>query len=171
MEIRTLYANTYGLEEKVKQVLNVQKASLSAIQETDTPSHTLGVSTLDISPGAPTYSDHFQLMFALHRNLIQEYYDLFRATQYASAHPSAPREVKDFCHIHQLPSRLWKHGVHNLLEFWRSRLPESKEYLHAYIYLAYQMFTLLFETVKAFENSWLECLGGELFVISNSLGR
>lgn len=49
----------------------------------------------------------------------------------------------------------------SLLELLRKTLPESQEYLTAYVYLSYQLFTLLLETVQDFENSWLECLGGE----------
>lgn len=159
-EIQTLYANTFGLEEQVRRALGAHKSFLAAKKTPDSSSSTETTTSSKASTGTTEYDGQSQIIFALHRNLIQEYYDLFRATQYASAHPNAPKEVKNFCHTHQLPSRLWKNGVHNLLEFWRTRLPESKEYLHAYIYLAYQMFTLLFETVKAFENSWLECLGG-----------
>jgi hypothetical protein len=29
----------------------------------------------------------------------------------------------------------------------------------AFIYLAYQMIALLYETVSAFEDTWIECLG------------
>lgn len=39
-------------------------------------------------------------------------------------------------------------------------LPDSKEYLQAYIILSYQLLSLLLETVSEFEDSWLECLGG-----------
>jgi hypothetical protein len=58
-----------------------------------------------------------------------------------------------------MPARMWKHGIHAFLELLRRRLPESIDYMLAFIYLAYQMMALLYETVPAFEDTWIECLG------------
>jgi hypothetical protein len=79
-----------------------------------------------------------------------------------------------------MPARMWKHGIHSLLELLRRDLPGSIDYMLAFIYLAYQMMALLYETVPgfedtvpdfedtapgfedtvpAFENTWIECLG------------
>jgi hypothetical protein len=54
---------------------------------------------------------------------------------------------------------MWKHGIHSFLELLRWHLPDSIDYMLAFIYLAYQMMALLYETVPAFENTWIECLG------------
>lgn len=58
-----------------------------------------------------------------------------------------------------MPARMWKHGIHSFLELLRHHLPESLEYMLAFIYLAYQMMALLHETVESFRTTWVECLG------------
>jgi hypothetical protein len=45
------------------------------------------------------------------------------------------------------------------LELLPNRLPASLNYMLAFIYLAYLMMALLVETVPAFEDTWIECLG------------
>jgi Est1 DNA/RNA binding domain len=45
------------------------------------------------------------------------------------------------------------------LELLRHRLPASLDHMLAFIYLAYSMMALLYETVPAFEDTWIECLG------------
>ncbi|MCJ1456853.1 hypothetical protein MMC28_007219 [Mycoblastus sanguinarius] len=54
---------------------------------------------------------------------------------------------------------MWRHGIHAFLEVLRHRLPESQEHILAFIYIAYSMMTLLYETVPTFEDTWIECLG------------
>ena len=58
-----------------------------------------------------------------------------------------------------MPARMWKHGIHSFLELLRHHLPDSIDYMLAFICLAYQMMALLYETVPAFEDTWIECLG------------
>lgn len=58
-----------------------------------------------------------------------------------------------------MPARMWRHGIHSFLELLRHRLPGSSEYMLSFIYLAYSMMALLYETVPAFEDTWIECLG------------
>ena len=60
---------------------------------------------------------------------------------------------------YEMAARLWRHGIHSFLELLRNRLPASLDYMLAFIYLAYSMMTLLLETVSAFEDTWIECLG------------
>lgn len=54
---------------------------------------------------------------------------------------------------------MWRHGIHSFLELLRHRLPASLEHMLTFIYLAYSMMALLYETVPAFEDTWIECLG------------
>ena len=63
-----------------------------------------------------------------------------------------------------MPARLWRHGIHSFLEVLRYRLPESLEQMLAFIYIAFSMVALLYETVSTFEDTWIECLGMVLFV-------
>lgn len=58
-----------------------------------------------------------------------------------------------------MPARMWRHGIHAFLEVLRHRLPDSLEHMLAFIYIAYSMMALLYETVPAFEDTWIECLG------------
>jgi len=61
-----------------------------------------------------------------------------------------------------MPARLWRHGIHSFLELLRNRLLDSLDHMLAFIYLVYSMMTLLYKTVPAFEEmwiEWIECLG------------
>ena len=100
-------------------------------------------------------SDHWRALIALHRTLLNEHHDFFLASQ----HPSASPALRRLASRYSMPARLWRHGIHSFLEVLRHRLPESLEYMLAFIYLAYQMMSLLYETVPAFESTWIECLG------------
>ncbi|KAF2093410.1 hypothetical protein NA57DRAFT_13901, partial [Rhizodiscina lignyota] len=99
--------------------------------------------------------EHWQAMIALHRTLLHEHHDFFLASQ----HPVASPALKRLALKYSMPARMWKHGIHSFLELLRHRLPESLEYMLAFIYLAYQMMALLYETVGTFRNTWIECLG------------
>ncbi|CUS11446.1 unnamed protein product, partial [Tuber aestivum] len=57
-----------------------------------------------------------------------------------------------------MPARMWRHGVYSFLELLRHRLPYSLEHMLTFIYTAYRMMALLYETIPAFENTWVECL-------------
>ncbi|KAH9427194.1 hypothetical protein MCOR02_012389 [Pyricularia oryzae] len=50
-------------------------------------------------------------------------------------------------------------GIYAGLELLRHRLPHSLEYMLTFIYSSYSMTALLYETVPAFEYTWIECLG------------
>lgn len=54
---------------------------------------------------------------------------------------------------------MWRRGIHSFLELLRHKLPESLDHMLSFIYLAYGMIALLLETVEAFKNTWMECLG------------
>lgn len=51
---------------------------------------------------------------------------------------------------YSMPARMWRHGIHAFLQH---RLPESLEYMLAFIYIAYMMMALLYETVPTFEDT------------------
>ena len=100
-------------------------------------------------------SKQWQALIALHKSLHHEYHDFFLASQ----HPAATPNLTKLSVRNQMPARLWHFGFHNFLELLRYRLPESLEYMLAFIYTAYSMMTLLYETVPAFSDIWVECLG------------
>lgn len=77
----------------------------------------------------------------------------------ATQHPSATPALRGLANKYSMPARMWKHGIHAFLEVLRHRRPQSQDYMLAFIYLAYQMMALLFETVPSFTDTWIECLG------------
>lgn len=100
-------------------------------------------------------TEQWQALAALHRTLLYEHHDFLMATQ----HPSANPTLLGLATKYSMPGRMWRHGIHAFLEVLRHRRPESQEYMLAFIYLTYQMMSLLLETVPNFTNTWIECLG------------
>jgi hypothetical protein len=100
-------------------------------------------------------NEQWQALIALHRTLLHEHHDFFLASQ----HPSASLALQRLASKYSMPARMWRHGIHSFLELLRHRLPASLEHMLTFIYLAYSMMALLFETVPAFEDTWIECLG------------
>ena len=115
----------------------------------------ISVDSMQMSPGQRFTSEHWQALVALHRTLLHEHHDFLLASQ----HPSANSALRKLAAKYSMPGRMWKHGIHSFLELMRRYLPESREYMIAFILLAYQMMALLYETVPAFEQTWIECLG------------
>ncbi len=99
--------------------------------------------------------DQWQSLIALHKQLLHEHHDFFLASQ----HPSAGMALSRLAAKYSMPARMWRHGIHAFLEVLRHRLPDSLEHMLAFIYIAYSMMALLYETVPALENTWIECLG------------
>ena len=100
-------------------------------------------------------ADQWRSLIALHKQLLYEHHDFFLASQ----HPSASNNLSMLAAKYVMPARMWRHGIHGFLEVLRRRLPESLEHMLAFIYIAYNMMALLFETVPSFEDTWIECLG------------
>jgi hypothetical protein len=138
-EVKSIYAGLTMVETKC---IHVDRAQAAAAQENSDSNHKLA-------------SDHWQALIALHRTLLHEHHDFFLASQ----HPSASPALRRLAAKYSMPARMWKHGIHSFLELLRRRLPDSIDYMLAFIYLAYQMMALLYETVPAFEDTWIECLG------------
>ncbi|KAI0805932.1 hypothetical protein GGR55DRAFT_654067 [Xylaria sp. FL0064] len=93
-------------------------------------------------------NDQWQALIALHRTLLHEHHDFFLASQ----HPSGSQALKILASKYAMPARMWRHGIHSFLELLRHRLPGSLEHMLTFIYLAYSMMALLYETVPAFED-------------------
>jgi hypothetical protein len=138
-EVKSIYAGLTMVETKC---IHVDRAQAAAASDMSDPNHRLA-------------SDHWQALIALHRTLLHEHHDFFLASQ----HPSASPALRKLARKYSMPARMWKHGIHSFLELLRRRLPESIDFMLAFIYLAYQMMALLYETVDTFEDTWIECLG------------
>ncbi|KAF7197900.1 hypothetical protein HII31_00772 [Pseudocercospora fuligena] len=132
-EVKGIYAGLVMVEAKC--------INIDAAQAADPKSH--------LGP------EQWQALIALHRTLLYEHHDFLMATQ----HPSATPALRGLAAKYSMPARMWKHGIHAFLEVLRHRRPDSQDYMLAFIYLAYQMMALLFETVPSFTDTWIECLG------------
>ncbi|KAE9374243.1 hypothetical protein N431DRAFT_455027 [Stipitochalara longipes BDJ] len=138
-EVKGIYAGLVMVEAKCIEVDNKQ----ATLAQTD--------------PGAQPKlnNEQWQALIALHRTLLHEHHDFFLA----SRHPSASPALRRLASKYAMPARMWRHGIHSFLELLRHRLPASLDHMLAFIYLAYSMMALLYETVPAFEDTWIECLG------------
>ncbi|KAK7937584.1 uncharacterized protein PG986_014452 [Apiospora aurea] len=132
-EVKGIYAGLFEVEKKCIEVDEAQK------KQTD----------------AKLNDEQWQALIALHRTLLHEHHDFFLASQ----HPIASLSLRQLGAKYYMPGRMWKHGIHAFLELLRLRLPVSLEHMLTFIYLAYSMTALLYETVPAFEATWMECLG------------
>lgn len=100
-------------------------------------------------------NEQWQALITLHKTLLHEHHDFFLASQHPSASPALSRLAAKY----SMPARMWRHGIHAFLEVLRHSLPESLDHMLAFIYIAYSMMALLYETVSTFEDTWIECLG------------
>lgn len=134
-EVKGIYAGLVMVESKCIEVDKAQSAK--------------------IDDGTTLADDQWQALIALHRTLLHEHYDFFLASQ----HPSASTALRRLASKYAMPARMWRHGIHSFLELLRHKLPASHQAMLTFIYLAYSMVALLYETVPAFEDTWIECLG------------
>ncbi|KAH8591838.1 hypothetical protein B0O99DRAFT_744095 [Bisporella sp. PMI_857] len=137
-EVKGIYAGLVMVEAKCIEIDSKQ----ATLGQVDGPQSNLN-------------NEQWQAMIALHRTLIHEHHDFLLASQHPSASPALRRLASKYA----MPARMWRHGIHSFLELLRHRLPASLDHMLAFIYLAYSMMALLYETVPAFEDTWIECLG------------
>jgi len=97
----------------------------------------------------------WQTLLALHRNLLHEHHSFFLASQ----HPSAAPALRHLASKYAMPARMWHHGIYSFLELLKQRLPASNEHMIAFIYLAYSLLAMLYETIPRFEETWMKYLG------------
>ncbi|KAL0937334.1 uncharacterized protein CTRU02_207065 [Colletotrichum truncatum] len=135
-EVKGIYAGLVMVESKCIEVDNAQSSTTT-------------------ETGPKLNNEQWQALIALHRTLLHEHHDFFLASQHPSASPALRRLASKYA----MPARMWRHGIHSFLELLRHRLPASLEHMLTFIYLAYSMMALLYETVPTFEDTWIECLG------------
>lgn len=140
VEVKGIYAGLVLVEQKCKEV--DEKQSAAALERDPTRKALLS-------------NEQWQALIALHKTLLHEHHDFFLASQ----HPSASPTLSKLAGKYSMPARMWRHGIHAFLEVLRHRLPASSDHMLAFIYIAYSMMALLYETVSAFEETWIECLG------------
>ncbi|KAG8412990.1 hypothetical protein J3458_013413 [Metarhizium acridum] len=99
--------------------------------------------------------EQYHALISLHQSLLKEHHDFLLASQ----HPSASAELRGLASKYFMPARMWLHGIHSFLELLRRKLPGSLEHMLTFIYIAYTMMALLYDTFPTFEDTWIECLG------------
>ncbi|KAH8587328.1 hypothetical protein B0O99DRAFT_469514, partial [Bisporella sp. PMI_857] len=110
-----------------------------------------------LQSGKPQFKPNdkqWQALAALHRTLLYEHYDFLLASQ----HPLASLALRHLALKYAMPARMWRYGILSFLEVLKHHLPASFEHMVAFIYLAYSMLTLLYETVPTFKDTWIKCL-------------
>jgi hypothetical protein len=135
-EVKSIYAGLVVVESKC--IHAVKALSKSSNSEQHRPS-----------------SQQWQTLIALHRTLLHEHHDFLLASQDLSARPALRRLATKY----DMPARMWRHGIYWFLELLRELLPVSLEYFLSFIYTAYNHIAVLLETVPAFKDCWVECLG------------
>ena len=140
-EVKGIYSELVVVEQKCVGAVNVQSQSM---QQTLDRALSLRKSQVE----------QFPALITLHRTLLNKHYDFLLALQ----HPLAGRNIKELATKYSIAARMWKHGIHNFLKLLRHFLLQSLDHILVFIYLAYQIITLLFKTVPSFEDIWIECL-------------
>ena len=140
VEVKGIYAGLVMVESKC---MDVDEKQLNAALEKDKSLQTR------------LSNEQWQALIHLHKTLLHEHHDFFLASQ----HPSASPALSHLASKCSMPSRMWQRAIYAFLEVLRHRLPESRDHMLAFINIAYSMMALLYETVPAFEDTWIECLG------------
>lgn len=135
VEVKGIYANLVMVESKCIKLINNQSSQTGALTKLN--------------------DNQWQALIALHRTLLHEHHDFLLASQHPSASPALRRLAAKYA----MPARMWRHGIHSFLELLRHHLPTSLDHMLTFIYMAYSMMALLYETVPAFEDTWIESLG------------
>jgi Est1-like DNA/RNA binding protein len=138
-EIKAIYRGLVALETQCTKVIQAQTAWI------ETP----GNRARTLSGGT------WKKLLTCHYSLLKEHCDFLLATQ----HPVSPSSSKRLVTKYSMLARMWKHGIHSLLELLRHQLPTSYEFMLHHIYQSYQMLALLYEIVPAFQDVIAECLG------------
>ena len=132
-EVKGIYRGLAIIESKAIEVGNAQSASQRA----------------------KLTRDQWQALIFLHRTLLYEHHDFFLAIQ----HPASTLAMQKLSIKHDMPARMWRYGVYRFLELLYHQLPDSHEFMLIFIYCAYGMITLLYETIPAHKEIWIEYLG------------
>lgn len=94
-------------------------------------------------------------MIAIHRALLRRHLEFFALSQHPLASP-------DFRHLPvtlNMPVRMWKHGMHSLLELLRRSLPGARKHMDSFLLHAYQTLIQVYDNVKFLRRTWVERLG------------
>lgn len=100
-------------------------------------------------------NEQWKDLVVLHRNLLHKYHDFLLASQ----HPSASTKLREVASEYLIPARLFRYGIHGFLKVLRKYLSQTLQHTQYFLNLAYSLMGVLYETVPAFRDTWVECLG------------
>ena len=148
-----MQADSKGITQE--QLANEVRAIYSGLIIVENKAIDLDTRKAEEAKLGPIPQDTWRAMIGIHRALLNEHHDFFLASQ----HPSASQSLHRLAKKYNMPARMWKHGIHEFLAILRHQLPHSREFMVQFIYHAYHVVCLLLETVPAFKDTWVECLG------------
>ncbi|KAH8755304.1 hypothetical protein F5883DRAFT_383289, partial [Diaporthe sp. PMI_573] len=99
--------------------------------------------------------EQYNALLDIHRTLLREHCDFFLVSRHPNASPALQKSAKKY----RMTTRMWRHGIHAILEVLRHRQTESQEFMSTFITLTYNILALLEETVPQFRSTWVECKG------------
>ena len=90
-----------------------------------------------------------------HFQLLNLHADFFLATQSSVA----SAEIQNLAQLHEVPTRLWTHGIQSYMDVLKHGLPTSSESLKRFLHFSYGILKCLLETSATFRTTWVERLG------------
>ncbi len=99
-------------------------------------------------------NEQWQILITLHKKLLHEHHDFLLISQHSSVNSTLSKLAAKY----SMSARMWNHEIHAFLKILRHRFSESLDHMLTFIYIAYSMMILLYETVSTFEDIWIECL-------------
>ena len=168
VEVKGIYAGLAMVEAKC---IEIDERQLAAAQEKD-PCKRIHLEThqwqslIALHKRVPTFPSTYSpttyraaTTDCSVEQLLHEHHDFLFACQ----HPSGSPALSELATKYSMPARFWRHGIHAFLEVLRHRLPKSFDFMLTFIYTAYCMIALLYETTSGFQDTWIECLGRIFF--------
>jgi hypothetical protein len=89
----------------------------------------------------------------LFNHLLYEYHDFLLAL----SHPAVSPELRVFAEVYDMPTRLCRRGIMDVLEYMRLRLPLSREPIQTFLHGSYHLLGLLEETTEVSRMTLAAC--------------
>ena len=99
-------------------------------------------------------SDHWNLLIALHKQLLHEQHDFFLASQHPSASPALSRLTMKY----SMPTRMWKRGIQSYLDLHCQNGSGSIDDMRAFLVETYSMLSQLVESVPSMMDGWKQMM-------------
>ena len=132
-EVKGIYAGLVLVEKKCIEIDQQQASTMNKLSD-----------------------EQWQALIALHRTLLNEHHDFFRATH----HPLASPALRDLARKYGMPSRMWEHGIDGFVKSVHYQMPGMAEQMLAYLSSACSVLEKLSVHVPSLAHEWSECIKG-----------